>query len=241
MKKSYPMFSVFRYNERKFSRKRLGRLILLRHGQSAWNQENIFTGWVDIPLSCKGIEESFAAGRALKDIVIDVVYTSELIRAQMTAFLALSENRVSRIPYRIHPQNDPRYRAGKKADSLIPVHITEALNERMYGELQGKNKEEMRRLYGSEQVASWRRSFEGKPPSGESLEETCERTVPFFQNTVLPDLQKGKTVLVSAHGNSLRSIVMHIEKLSKEEVVKLEIATGEIRRYAYNGGEFFRL
>ena len=193
-----------------------GVLIVLRHGASMWNEKNLFTGWVDIPLSARGVEESIKAGHAISHLQIDIVFTSALIRAQMTAMLAMLSS--SCVPCIVHD--------AKIRDGVIPVRTAWQLNERMYGELQGMNKDEMRKKFGEEQVHLWRRSFDEIPPGGESLKMTCERTHPYFQQEIAPLLDQGKTVFISAHGNSLRSIVMDLEKLSHEDVLSLEIPTG---------------
>jgi len=212
-------------------------LVLLRHGQSLWNLKNVFTGWVDVPLSNQGIREAIEAGRAIDLVPFDVCYTSTLVRAQITLMLALSQHRGGRTPVVQHPES----KLGKIYDDRtlqeqLPVWYAEELNERMYGELQGKNKQQLREEVGEEQVKIWRRSFDVAPPSGESLKMTSERTLPYFDNTIIPKLKKRKNVLVSAHGNSLRSIVMEIEGLSAEEVVNLEIPTGVPLCYLYEGG-----
>lgn len=205
-------------------------LILLRHGQSIWNQWDIFTGWVDIPLSLKGIEEAKEAGKKLKGLTIDLCFTSTLMRAQMTLFLALAEADQKKCPVIIH-EKDKIGEWGKIYNDelkkeLIPVYETWQLNERMYGALQGKNKEQMRKEFGPEQVLLWRRSYDVAPPEGESLKMTKERTIPYFKDKILPELKAGKNVLVAAHGNSLRSIIMDLDNLSEEEVVSLEIPLG---------------
>ena len=182
----------------------MGKLILLRHGQSVWNQENRFTGWVDVNLSPLGIQEAEQAGAYLKNFKIDRVFTSVLKRAQETARLALEV-------------------AGQLGLDFVQ---DPALNERHYGDLQGLNKDEMRVKYGEEQVRLWRRSFDVKPPNGESLKDTCERVLPYYERAIWPCVQKGETVLVAAHGNSLRALVKELEHLSDLEVTKLEIPTG---------------
>lgn len=222
----------------------MGKLILLRHGQSAWNKENIFTGWIDIPLSKGGIVESSKAGEKIKDISIDGIYTSTLVRSQTTVFLAMAESSFGKVPCVQHGENQPFaewYQRGCEGKNLIPLYTALELNERMYGDLQGKNKEQMQQEYGKEQVQLWRRSFHTKPPRGESLAETAERSIPFFTKVIMPKLVNGKTILICAHGNSLRSIVMHIEKLSEEEVLHLEIATGEVKMYDYKEGVFLSI
>jgi len=199
----------------------MGVLILIRHGQSVWNAENRFTGWTDVELSERGVAEAERAGDLLSEIRFGVVHTSGLIRAQKTAEIIMSRNNVS----------------GK-----IPVMKDQRLNERHYGDLQGLNKAETAEKHGAEQVHIWRRSFDVPPPGGESLKMNAERTIPYFEEEIVPDLKDGKNVLVSAHGNSLRSIVMHIESISPEEIVSLEIATGTPMFYKYDieSGELTR-
>ena len=179
-------------------------LILLRHGESQWNLENRFTGWVDVPLSPRGENEAKQAGLKLKSYLIDIAYTSVLRRANDTLNLALE--------------------AAEK--TAVPIVKTLALNERHYGELQGLNKEETAQKFGEEKVRIWRRSYDVAPPGGESLKDTAARTLPYYRDVILKDLAQGKNVLIAAHGNSLRSIVMEIEKLTPEEILKVEIPTG---------------
>lgn len=219
------------------------KLILLRHGQSVWNKKNLFTGWVDIPMSEEGMQECFESGKKIQDIPIDVVFTSSLIRAQMTVPLALLHHKSGKIPVFLHPNQGKldewaQVYSQKAKEQLIPVYQAWELNERMYGELQGLNKQETAEKYGQEQVHIWRRSFDVEPPHGESLKKTSERTLPYFKKHIVPHLEKGETVLIAAHGNSLRSIVMHIESLSKDEVVALELPTGEPRIYSYQNGRY---
>ncbi len=192
-------------------------LILLRHGQSVWNAANKFTGWTDVELSEVGKAEAAKAGEDLATTKIDVVHTSDLIRAQRTAAIVMEHN---------------------QASSDVPTHRDFRLNERHYGALQGLDKDETRAKYGAEQVHIWRRSYDIPPPEGESLAMCAERTLPYLKEEIMPDLNAGKTVLVAAHGNSLRSIVMDIEGLSKEEVLSLEIPTGVPRTYTYEDGLF---
>ncbi len=178
-------------------------LVLVRHGQSLWNLENRFTGWVDVPLTAKGESEARRAGELLKETPFQVAYTSGLTRAQRTLELILDSMGAS-----------------------VPVIKDIALNERHYGDLQGMNKDDMRKQYGEEQVHIWRRSFDVPPPNGEALKNTAERTLPFFERCVLGDIRQGKNVLVVAHGNSNRSIVMQLDKLSPQEVLELNLETG---------------
>jgi 2,3-bisphosphoglycerate-dependent phosphoglycerate mutase len=172
-------------------------LVLIRHGESQWNLENRFTGWVDVPLTPKGEEEARAAGQKLKTFKFDCAFTSALIRAQNTLRIVLEEI----------------------GQTGIPIKEDKALNERMYGELQGLNKAETAKKFGDDQVKIWRRSFDVPPPGGESLKDTAERVLPYYENQIRPELLAKKTVLVVAHGNSLRSLVMHLEDLSREAVL----------------------
>ena len=179
-------------------------LILLRHGQSQWNLENRFTGWVDVPLSPRGETEARAAGEKLRGRKIDKLYMSVLKRAIDTPNLALET-------------------AGIDG---VPTERDAALNERMYGDLQGLNKAEAAQKWGDEQIRQWRRSYDVKPPGGESLADTAARVIPYWESHILPDVKSGKNVLVAAHGNSLRALVMHLDGLDREQVLKLEIPTG---------------
>jgi 2,3-bisphosphoglycerate-dependent phosphoglycerate mutase len=178
-------------------------LALVRHGQSLWNLENRFTGWVDVPLTEKGEEEAREGGERLRGQHFDVAYTSTLIRAQETL----------RIIQEV-------------AGFDLPVIRDEALNERHYGDLQGLNKADTAARYGDDQVKLWRRSYATPPPNGEALKDTAARTLPFFERAILGDIAQGKDVLVVAHGNSNRSIVMRLDELSEEGVLALELATG---------------
>ncbi len=179
------------------------KLVLVRHGQSVWNLQNRFTGWIDVPLTEKGKEEAYKAGELLKDIKFDVAYTSMLTRAQETLRIIL-----------------------ETIGLLIPVIKDQALNERHYGALQGLNKDRAREKWGKDIVHLWRRSYDIPPPEGESLKDTAARTIPFLERAIMGDILDGRNVLVAAHGNSLRSIVMYIENLSPEEIIKVEIPTG---------------
>lgn len=223
----------------------MNRLILMRHGQSIWNALNIFTGWVDIPLSTVGIEEAFAAGRQIKNLPIDLIFTSTLIRAQMTAMLAMSVHSSGKVPIIQHPNEGKletwgRIYSKETEDGTIPVIQAWELNERMYGELQGMNKAKMAEQFGADQIKLWRRSYDIAPPQGESLAMTAERALPYFNEKIVPYLQQGKNVLVSAHGNSLRAIMMSLDKLSHEEVVQLEIPTGIPIIYTYTNSELIK-
>lgn len=219
----------------------MAKLILIRHGQSLWNLKNVFTGWVDVPLSSNGIVEAIEAGKQLADIRFDVVFTSVQVRAIETAMLALAQNKSEKTPVVIHSEGKMKdwtiIYSEEMNKSIIPVFHDRHLNERYYGKLQGKNKAETAKEYGDEQVHQWRRSYDSPPPNGECLKDTAERTIPFFKEQVVPQLEQGKNVLVSAHGNSLRSIVMYIENLTKEGVLSLEIPTGKPLFYEMKNGE----
>lgn len=221
--------------------KKSSKLILLRHGQSIWNKENLFTGWVDIPMSEEGMQEAIRAGEKIQNIPIDVIYTSTLFRAQMTVPLALLHHKSGKIPVFMHTGKLDEWGqiySEETQKKVIPVFSASELNERYYGQLQGLNKDETRKKYGAEQVHVWRRSFNVRPPEGESLQMTAARTLPYFQKKIVPHLERGESVLISAHGNSLRSIVMQLEDLTPEEVVQLELATGEPRIYSYQNGRY---
>jgi 2,3-bisphosphoglycerate-dependent phosphoglycerate mutase len=194
----------------------MARLCLLRHGESLWNEENRFTGWVDVPLTDLGREQARKAGQSIKKegIQFQVAYTSVLDRAIETLGIVMTE-----------------------IGQTLPVIKDSALNERMYGDLQGLNKEDTAKKYGSEQVHIWRRSYDVRPPNGESLEDTQKRTIPFFVNCIMTDINEGKNVLVVAHGNSLRSIVMYLDNLSKEQVLSLELPTGLPVIYDFSDGK----
>jgi 2,3-bisphosphoglycerate-dependent phosphoglycerate mutase len=189
-------------------------LVLVRHGQSEWNLQNLFTGWRDVGLTDKGVSEARAAGRQLKALGLrfDIAFTSALTRAQRTLDLMLDE-------------------LGQRS---IPVLRDQALNERDYGDLSGLNKDDARRKWGEEQVHVWRRSYDVAPPGGESLKDTAARVLPYYLQEILPRVLRGERVLVSAHGNSLRALVMVLDHLSPQEIVKRELATGVPLIYRLN-------
>lgn len=218
-------------------------LILLRHGQSMWNAADRFTGWVDVPLSEKGIQEALSAGQTLSHTPIDIVFTSNQCRAQQTAMIAMSQMKQQKTPIVQHlagDQYEQYHIMDESIDSkdIIPVYYDSRLNERFYGQLQGKNKAQCRESYGEEQVKIWRRSYDTPPPEGESLAMTLQRTLPCFDERIMPLLAKGSNILVSAHGNSLRSLAMKIENLNQEEVLNLEIATGKPICYVFEDNHF---
>ncbi|OGX28590.1 MAG: 2,3-bisphosphoglycerate-dependent phosphoglycerate mutase [Omnitrophica WOR_2 bacterium RIFCSPHIGHO2_02_FULL_67_20] len=192
----------------------MGTLILIRHGQSQWNLENRFTGWVDVPLTDAGREETRRGAQLIRHLTFNRAFTSVLVRAQETLDIVLKE----------------------LGQTHIPIERDQALNERHYGALQGLNKAEMAEKYGERQVHIWRRSYDVAPPKektewnpdgvSESLKDTAARTLPYFNAKILPLVKAGQTILVVAHGNSLRAIVMDLDTLTKEQVLELNIATG---------------
>src|SRR5580692_5299658 len=190
-------------------------LVLVRHGQSEWNLKNLFTGWRDVDLTAVGIKEARTAGKKLKaqDLHFNVGFTSALIRAQRSLDLMLDE-------------------LGQKN---IPVTKNLALNERDYGDLSGLNKDDARAKWGAEQVLLWRRSYDVAPPGGESLKDTAARVLPYYIQEILPRVLRGDNVLVAAHGNSLRALIMVLERLSPKDIVNREIATGVPLIYRLNG------
>ena len=189
-------------------------LILVRHGQSEWNEQNLFTGWKDPGLTELGIKEAKNAGSLISDkgIQFDEMFTSMLVRAQDTGEIILDS---------INQQN-------------IPITKNKALNERNYGSLAGLNKDDARKKWGEDQVHIWRRSFDIPPPEGESLKDTAERVLPYFHEYIMPKVIQGLSILVAAHGNSLRALIMELDLISSEDIVKLEIPTGAPIQYEFN-------
>lgn len=193
----------------------MSRLVLVRHGQSEWNEKNLFTGWRDPGLTQQGIGEAKAAGIALKagGMRFDLAFTSNLQRAQKTLSLLLAE----------------------QGQTDLAVTRNEALNERDYGDLAGLNKDDAREKWGQEQVHIWRRSFDIPPPGGESLKDTAARVLPYYEAEILPLIRAGKDILIAAHGNSLRSLVMRLEGLSPAQILDVNIGTGV--PYIYDMGQ----
>jgi 2,3-bisphosphoglycerate-dependent phosphoglycerate mutase len=220
----------------------MAKLVLIRHGQSTWNAANKFTGWVDVPLSHKGLEEAQTAAVKLKSYVFDVCFTSLLIRSIQTALVCLVESNAvlvqGKSPVIHHNADDPDWHGWDKHEGNIkeeiPIFTAQALDERFYGDLQGLNKAETAKKYGDEQVRLWRRSYSVRPPGGESLQDTVARTIPFFKERILTHVKSGENVLVSAHGNSLRAIIMCLEETSEEKIPSLELATGVPIAYKIN-------
>jgi len=190
----------------------MSKLVLLRHGESQWNVENRFTGGVDVPLSPKGEQEAKAAGQKLAGTTFDRAYTSVLKRAIDTLAIVL----------------------GVIGQTGLPIEKDKALNERMYGELQGLNKTETVQKYGEQQVKLWRRSYDVRPPGGESLKDTADRVLPYYEQHIRPQILAGKNILIAAHGNSLRALVMQLDKLSREAVLELNIPTGAPLLYEFD-------
>lgn len=187
----------------------MAHLLIFRHGQSLWNLENKFTGWVDVELTEKGIEEAKNAGLKIKNFSFDFAYSSNLIRAQKTLEIALKI-------------------ASHKS---IPIIYNESLNERMYGDLQGLNKTDTVLKYGEEQVKLWRRSYDIAPPNGESLKDTADRVIPYFKKEIMPKLMLENNVIIVAHGNSLRALIMHLENMTADQILEFEIITAQPRFY----------
>jgi len=196
-------------------------LVLVRHGQSEWNEKNLFTGWKDPKLTPRGVDEAIKAGKELKEAgySFDKMFTSDLFRAQDTGRIILEQMDIP----------------------SIEVIKNVSLNERNYGDLAGLNKDEARKKWGDDQVHIWRRSFNVPPPGGESLKDTAERVLPYFKENIIPELIEGLNILVAAHGNSLRALVMELEEISSEEIVELEISTGVPLVYKFEENKIERL
>jgi len=205
------------------------KLVLVRHGESVWNKLNEFTGWVDVPLTPKGIKESNKAGKLLlkQKINFDIVFTSELIRAEQTLIYLLSAMKIKQIPvFYSEQKKDFRREHHIENKNELPIYKTDDLNERYYGALQGMDKDLARKKFGVEQVQIWRRSYDVKPPKGESLKDTMARAVPYFKKNILPKLKKGQNILIVAHGNSLRGITKFLEHINNKDIPNYEITTG---------------
>ena len=204
------------------------KLVLIRHGESVWNKLNEFTGWVDVPLSKKGIKQANSAGKKLAktNIKFNTIYTSELVRAHQTLFHILEQFNFENVVYHVDDPELEKMTKHKMNIRELPIYKTIAFNERHYGDLQGQNKDEMKKKYGKEKVELWRRSFDVKPPKGESLKDTLARVLPYFKKYVINDLQQGKNILIVAHGNSLRAITKYLEKINNKEISKYEIPLG---------------
>lgn len=197
----------------------MSKLYLQRHLKSQWNLENRFTGWTDVPLSAEGVASAKEAAEKLNGLEFDEVFTSPLIRNRNTVSLILEI-------------------LGK---TNLPITADKALDERNYGDLQGLNKDEVKKQYGEEQVRLWRRSYDTRPPNGESLKDTFNRTVPYFEKYIEPELKAGKNVLVVSSGNSLRSIVKHIENIADDKIIDFEIPFGGLVKYEFDGKEYKKI
>ncbi|XP_057845744.1 uncharacterized protein LOC131055114 [Cryptomeria japonica] len=229
-------------------------LVLLRHGESMWNHLNLFTGDVDIPLTEKGVMDALACGRAVSEIDFDIIFTSRLVRAKQTALIAMTQNIFKRVPVIVRGGFHGRGKTGdanrlrlrdaaakalKHASChMVPVYADPALNERSYGDLQGLSKEAASKEFGEETVKMWRRSYDTRPPHGESLKDTASRTVRFFKSTVIPRLEEHRNVLVVAHGNVLRCIIAHLAGLTEMEMLQLQVFTALPYAYTFDGGTF---
>lgn len=211
------------------------KLILVRHLESQWNMENRFTGWVDVPLCKAGIQKAPKIAGKVFQYEIDAAYSSPLLRNQNTLVRILEV--VGKYPIFIYLDKGRMKNWGKYEDISefdLPVYISESLNERYYGKLQGLNKDKAAEKYGKEKVQQWRRGFDVKPPGGESLKETVKRTLPFYQKYIAKDLKEGKNVLVVASHNALRSIIKAIENISDKDIVSIEMNYGEVRVYDFD-------
>lgn len=213
--------------------KKEGKLVLVRHGQTSWNKEQIFTGWADVSLTDQGIEEVQLLAKKLKDIQFDILFTSRLARARTTLMIIASEQEKTGIF--IHDRK--QYNTIFDDKHNVPIYSHHDLNERHYGLLQGMKKAYARDKFGEEQVYKWRRSYIERPPHGESLRDVYDRVVPYYTEYIMPLLNKGKNVLVSAHGNSLRALIKHIGHVSDENVVNLELAPGDVISYTMKKGK----
>jgi 2,3-bisphosphoglycerate-dependent phosphoglycerate mutase len=217
-------------------------LILVRHGESQWNLSNRFTGWVDIPLSQRGVEEALACAQKLEKVNINHAFTSCLERAHETLTIILSRQKKNSIF--LHPGDKKQdwYSCDHHSEQTdILIHTTRLLNERYYGLLQGLNKDKARQQFGENQVTAWRRGYDQRPPGGESLEDVYKRVIPFFLKRVVPLLKNGRNVIVSTHGNTMRVIVKYIEKIPIEQVPHLNLLFGEPITYDYVDATFSRL
>ena len=213
----------------------MSKLFLLRHFKSQWNLENRFTGWVDVPLAKGADKKVKEISKKIFSFKIDNIYSSPLIRNQDSVLKILDYNK--KYPIFIHLDKGKMKEWGNYKDLSnydIPIYISEALNERYYGRLQGLNKAEMMKKYGKEKVHLWRRGFKNRPPGGENLEDTFKRTVPFYQKYIGQDLKKGKNVLVVASHNSLRAIIKHIEKISDKDIINVEVAYAGLVKYEFD-------
>lgn len=220
-----------------------GTLVLVRHGESRLNELNRFTGWLDIPLSKKGLDEAHAVADHCQKFEYDAAFTSNLERAHETLLVILSHQRKIGI---FNHEKDKRYCYQQKAprkfvDKTIPIFTSEKLNERSYGDLQGLNKNSAVKTFGKTNVFNWRRGFSDRPPKGESLEDVYKRVVPYFKSSVHPLVKKGQTILITAHGNTLRALIKYIEHISNEQIPFVDLPTGRPLVYSGKKNEYKRI
>lgn len=225
----------------------MGHLILVRHGEPGLKPEDRLAGWVDIPLSRKGIEEALECSVELEKFELDLAFASNLVRTQETLFIILSGQKKKGIIVHETDNVEDSEKIGwyssypeKLGKNLIPIYLTPFLNERYYGKLQGRKKQKMEEKYGAENLSTWRWNFEPGPPDGESLKTVYERAVPYFDERILPAVKEGKNVLICAHQGSLRALVKHIEQISDEDIRKIRFSTGEFAIYKYSEGKLIR-
>lgn len=209
-------------------------LVLVRHGESRWNLANKFTGWVDVPLSRKGVEQARRCARTLEQMRIDIAFTSTLERARATLAIILASQGATGIYEHSIGRQKAWAHHRRAANEEIPVHTSSKINERYYGDLQGINKDAARKRWGEHTVHLWRRSYAVPPPGGESLKDVVKRAVPYMREKIIPLLKKGKNVLVVAHGNSLRAIIKHLEQIPDDEIPLLELPLGVPIIYEYS-------
>jgi len=221
----------------------MGLLVLVHHGESMWNSANKFTGWVDVPLSEHGIDEAERCAVHCRKYAFDQVFTSRLQRAHETLQIILSvQGRTGIVQHTgVNPIYRPWIRRSNKFGDVLPVYTSEELNERFYGLLQGMDKSKAERLFGKEQVFLWRRGYTERPPKGESLQQAFERIIPYFRHRIFPRVKRGCRVLLVAHGNTLRALIKHIERLSSEEIVDVDLPEARPIVYRYARSSWKRL
>lgn len=221
----------------------MGTLVLVRHGESRWNVSGRFTGWVDVPLSEKGVHEAERCAEHCKEYDFDVAFTSALERAHATLLIILSrQNRTGIIQHEgDHPHYKWRCYSNKCDGKDIPVFESEALNERYYGLLQGMDKKEAVKIYGREKVFAWRRGYVAKPPRGESMKDAFERTWPYFEKKIMPRIRRGETVMIAGHGNTLRAMIKRLEKISDDAISRLDLPEAKPVAYDYHKGKWTRI
>lgn len=221
--------------------KKYGNLVLVRHGQSRWNLLNLFTGWIDVPLSDTGIREARQCSKHCESFNYDAAFASDLGRARETLLIILSKQRDVGV-FQHKDKRNRRYHqmsiSKKTIRKIFPIFSSEKLNERAYGKLQGMNKNSANKLYGKEQVFKWRREFKSRPPAGESLKDVYLRTIPYFEKEIQPRIRRGETVLVVAHGNTLRALIKFLEKVSDSEIPFIDLPNGKPIVYECRNDKF---